>query len=317
LTLRGALFLVAALARKLEPSHFRKDTDALAGAPRNWQPGINGKAPADPGWLAADIQKIEARMAEDRAKLAQHEANLSDALKVPEAAQDKRKIDHLHYLIKLYGNEYRVKMQTVLDFVLPYAREGGEDDLAAFFSANHQAHLAWAAAQHQRLLLWKSELMARDLDGALDDATWDKLMSDLKGESTDYWTHSHMAPCYSHVTKQLLSYDLGLSAFAKHENVLDLYTSSAAGRGRIPADLLGKLEPQFRQLSTALHQLGGYHAQVQESSIPSGHVLLLQLGSDPCMGWQWGDGGAIYICISRRNLFLRRFDKVYGWLEGQ
>jgi uncharacterized protein YwqG len=158
--------------------------------------------------------------------------------------------------------------------------------------------------------------MAREPEESLDDATWDKLTPDLKGEPTNYWTHSQMAPCYSHVTKQLWNYNLGLSDFAKQENVLDLYTTSAAGRGRIPSDLLGKLEPQFRQLSEAPRQLGGYRAQVQESSIPPGHVLLLQLGSDPCMGWQWGDIGAIYICISRWNLILRRFHKVRGWLDG-
>ena len=158
--------------------------------------------------------------------------------------------------------------------------------------------------------------MARDPEESLDDATWDKLTSDLKGEPTNYWTHSQTAPCYSHVTKQLSNYALRLPDFAKTENVLDLYTTSAAGRGRIPSDLLGTLERQFRQLSEAPHQLGGYPAQVQESSIPPGHVLLLQLGSDPCMGWQWGDVGAIYFCISRRNLFLRRFHNVHGWLDG-
>jgi hypothetical protein len=103
LTLRGALFLVDALARKMEPSYFRKDTDALAGAPRKWQRGINGKEPAAPGWLAADIQKIETKIAEDRATLARHKAELAAARNAPADLQAKRKIDHLRFLVIRYG----------------------------------------------------------------------------------------------------------------------------------------------------------------------------------------------------------------------
>ena len=320
LTRRGALYLVEGLARRMAHGPFRKEFElsGLVGAPRagkSWMPGPAAKAPAAPGWLEQDFSKVRGQVTIETGKLVAHDAELAEALAKPEAEQDARRISHLHYLIGLVRDTYLAKNQTALDFLTPFMRPGGEEALAAHFTKVFTDHMDWAARQHALLLRWRSDLMADDPDAQLDDATWDRLMADLDGEPTESWDRMDPAPCYIHKTATLRSYATKYLNLALYEDVLDVYTSSAAGRDRIPRFLLGLLEPKFRDVGEVPHQLGGKPMAVQGSGLPRGTVLLFQVGSDPSLGWMWGDLGGIYFCIRPWNLILRRFHKVYGWLE--
>ncbi len=321
LTRRGALYLVDGLARRMAHGPFRAEFElsGLVGAPRAgkpWKRGPEAKAPAAPGWLQTDFSKIRGQVTIEAKKLAAHEAELAEALAKPEAEQDARRISHLHYLIGLVRDNYQAENQTALDFLTPFMTPGGEEALATHFTKVFTDHMDWAARQHAVLLRWRSDLMACDLDARLDEQTWDRLMVDLDGEPTEYWDRMDSAPCYIHKTARLRSYATKYLNLAKHEDVLDLYTDGANGRARIPRFLLGLLEPKFRHVYKVPHQLGGQPVEVQELQLSSATVLLFQVGTDPSMGWVWGDAGGLYICIRPWNLLLRRFHTVYGRLEG-
>lgn len=123
--------------------------------------------------------------------------------------------------------------------------------------------------------------------------------------------------------RSLLSYGDSALQMAQREDVLDLYTRSAAARAAIPPALLAELEPKLRSIgiSFAPHRMGGPRDCLQGYASPGDDDLLFQIFSDDTMGWTWGDLGAefVYLKPSRRWLWQWwrwPFNHVYAWLDG-
>ena len=101
------------------------------------------------------------------------------------------------------------------------------------------------------------------------------------------------------------------------EFVADYYADPEL-RSLIPADVLGRFEPFWRQLNdNRPHRIGGAFDGVQSEpqSGPTSRVLLLNLAGDDAMHWMWGDAGIVYFMISTQDLADGRFENATAMLE--
>jgi uncharacterized protein YwqG len=106
--------------------------------------------------------------------------------------------------------------------------------------------------------------------------------------------------------------------FALREDLLDLYTRSAAAQASIPQALRAELEPKLRHVgrSTTPHRMGGPRDLIQYREDPDDDVLVFQISSDYAMGWMWGDLGALFVYLNPLYLKVRWFKRAHAWIDG-
>jgi len=95
-------------------------------------------------------------------------------------------------------------------------------------------------------------------------------------------------------------------------------TRDAAARAVIPPAILAEIEPKLRNIgiSRAPHRMGGPRDVVQSYASRADDDLLFQIFSDDAMGWMWRDLGALFVYLRPFNLKVRRFKRVYAWIDG-
>jgi uncharacterized protein YwqG len=98
---------------------------------------------------------------------------------------------------------------------------------------------------------------------------------------------------------------------AKKLNELWRSSAGALTRAELDATLgAGAKHPQ--------HWMGGYPSNIQEAGDEYGpyHVLLLEIGREPSIGFQWGGPAAFQFWIDPKDLAAREFGKAVLTIEG-
>jgi uncharacterized protein YwqG len=294
LTWRGALYLIEELLRV-----FSKD---LAGLAKVWQPG----------WLARSIAELEATVGPRAADLAQAETALQQC--PPEASPKER--DDLERTM-LYRRILHSEAEQGLADLTRLSQQMTEDALAAEVARLREAHMSWVDMQKSELERMRRHVLTQDLDALMGDESWAAMKAGMIAAQTEYWTWSDHPIDLRKMRLSMLDFaDHGLR-FALREDLLDLYTRSAAAQASIPQALRAELEPKLRHVgrSTTPHRMGGPRDLIQYREDPDDDVLVFQISSDYAMGWMWGDLGALFVYLNPLYLKVRWFKRAHAWID--
>jgi len=160
-------------------------------------------------------------------------------------------------------------------------------------------------------------ILTQDLDALMGDESWAAMKAKMVAAETEYWA-SYGAMDLRKVRHTLFDFAKHGLKFALREDLLDLYSRSAAAQASIPEALRAELEPKLRRIirATTPHRMGGPRDVLQSRADPDDDDLLFQIGSDDAMGWMWGDLGALFVYLNPSNLKARRFKRVDAWIDG-
>ena len=193
-----------------------------------------------------------------------------------------------------------------------------EDALAAGVARLREAHMSWVDMQKSELERMRRNILTQDLDALMGDESWAAMKAEMIAAQTEYWTWSDHPIGLRKMRLTMLDFaDHGLK-FALREDLLDLYTRSAAAQASIPQALRAELEPKLRNIyrATTPHRMGGPRDLLQNWADPDDDDLLFQIGSDYAMGWMWGDLGALFVYLSPLYLKVRWFKRAHAWIDG-
>lgn len=296
LTWRGALYLIQGVQERMAD---KRAIYVQMDAPR-----------PEPGWLAERIAKEQWNLGTHQSTLARYTAQMNDPAKP--ISEEARAGWEKHIAVE---REVVAKYQKKLDDLAAYTGPDAEATLAAEIRATGAAYLDWRAAQGQVLEGLLRLVMAQDLDAALSDADWTALRVRLTAPGPAHWQKWDN---FAKVRRRLLDHAGKWAEFALREDALDLYTRSKAARAAIPPEVLDRMEPFLRHTDGggALNRMGGPRDPVQTYAQTEEGDLMFQFGSDACLGWMWGDVGALYIYMSSADLQARRFARAEAGLEG-
>jgi uncharacterized protein YwqG len=295
LTWRGALYLIEELMRV-----FSKNLGALAKVPE-WEPG----------WLARSIAKLEASVLQHAAGVAEATTKLQCA---PEASPTEW-ANLEHYLC--YQRVLLSEVEQRLADLARLSQQMTEDALAAEIARVGEAHLSWVETQRSELERMRRHILTQDLDALMGDESWAAMKAKMVAAETEYWT-SYGAMELRKMRSTMFDFaDHGLK-FALREDLLDLYSRSAAAQASIPEALRAELEPKLRHVSRSStpHRMGGPRDVMQGWADPDDDDLLFQIGSDDAMGWMWGDLGALCVYLSPLYLKVRWFKRADARIDG-
>ncbi|NPV24100.1 DUF1963 domain-containing protein [Bradyrhizobium aeschynomenes] len=293
LTRRGALYLVERVMHRLSAENDRRrPAKAL-----------------QPGWLAQSIAALQASVETHEAGVAQAAAQLQEC--PPHELSSRQQ--YLDYQRDLHAAAKR-KLADLVALTQPMT----EDALAAEIARAGQAHVCWLERQLAELEDLKRQILTQDLDAMLDDDGWAAMKAAMTAARSEYWMWWSDPPTdLRKVCNSLLDYAQDGLQFALREDLLDLYTRSAAARDAIPEVLRARLEPKLRSISrsTTPHRMGGPRDVLQNSADAADDDLLFQLGSDDAMGWMWGDMGALLIYLHPSSLKTGRLKRAYAEID--
>jgi uncharacterized protein YwqG len=295
LTWRGALYLVETLLRDFSKNSHR------GGRAKVWEPG----------WLARSIAKLEASVLQHAAGVADATTKLQCAPEAPPEVWD-RLWQYLCYQRVLHS-----EVEQRLAELARLSRQMPEDALAAEIARADAAHMSWLDMQRSELEHMRRHILTQDLDALMGDESWAAMKAKMIAAETEYWMGSDPEDLRK-IRTTLLDYaDHGLK-FALREDLLDLYTRSAAARASIPEALRAELEPKLRNIyrATTPHRMGGPRELLQNCADPDDDDLLFQIGSDYAMGWMWGDLGALFVYLSPVYLKMRWFKRADARIDG-
>jgi hypothetical protein len=295
LTWRGALYVIEGLLWK-----FSKDVRGLAKA---WEPG----------WLTRSIPKLEATVAQHAAALADATTKLQQC--PPEAAPEER--ETLERDVE-YRRQLHAEAAQMLAYLVDLSQQMTEDGLAAEVTRARDAHMSWVEMQRSELERMRRHILAQDLDAHMGDESWAAMKARMIAAQTEYWTWSDYPIDLRTMRLTVLDLAHDRLKFALQEDLLDLYTRSAAAQASIPRALRDELEPKLRNIcrSTAPHRMGGPRDVLQGRAMAGDDDLLFQMGSDYAMGWMWGDLGALFVYLKPFYLKTRWFKPVEAYIDG-
>jgi Domain of unknown function (DUF1963) len=295
LTWRGALYLVDGIRDTLAKQAF----DGLLTAPS-----------PEPGWLAAKIAKTETDIPSIEADAAATVAHLQNP--PSDMTPEQRAWCERHIVSQ--RKAAALERRNLADLSV-FSRPGGEAALGAEMEQTSAAHLKWRAEQPQVLDSLRTRILGKNLEAPLG-VDWSVLKANLTASPTEYW--NNWTYTERKVRRSLLDYGENCLAMVLREDVLDLYSRDAAARAVIPPAILAEIEPKLRNIgiSRAPHRMGGPRDVVQGYASRTDDDLLFQIFSDDAMGWMWGDLGALFVYLKPFNLKVRRFKRVYAWIDG-
>jgi uncharacterized protein YwqG len=294
LTWRGALYLVEELMRV-----FSKN---LAARAKVWEPG----------WLARAIAKMEASVLHHAAGVAEATTKLQCWPEAPPTEWANLE----HYLS--YQRVLHSEAEQTLADLAGLSQQMTEDALAAEIARAGGAHMSWVDMQKSELERMRRHILTQDLDALMGDESWAAMKAKLIAAESEYWMWDDSPTYLRKIRTTLFDYaDYGLR-FALREDLLDLYTRSAAAQASIPQALRAELEPKLRNIyrATTPHRMGGPRDLLQNWADPDDDDLLFQIGSDYAMGWMWGDLGALFVYVSPSYLKVRWFKRAHAWIDG-
>ena len=311
LTWRGALYVTEALLRTFSTDkfgyehNFKHNSGGLATEPQ-WEPG----------WLARSLARLEASVAQHAAGLAQATTTLQQC--PPEASPAERASLENDVL---YRRGLHSDAEPKLANMAGLSQQWTEDALAAEIARVGAAHMSWVDMQRSGLERMRKDILTQDLDALMGDERWAAMKAELIAAETEYWTNFDGSPeCVQLRTTRMTLFDYAQSGlkFALREDLLDLYSRSAAAQASIPAALRAELEPKLRHVSRSStpHRMGGPRDVMQGWADPDDDDLLFQIGSDDAMGWMWGDLGALTVYLSPLYLKVRWFKRADARIDG-
>src|SRR5262249_47008982 len=116
-----------------------------------------------------------------------------------------------------------------------------------------EAHLSWVDMQRAELERRRQHILTQDLDALIGDETWAAMKAEMIAAGTEYWMleESYGAIELRKVRTTLFDYSEHGRKFALREDLLDLYSRSAAAQASIPPALRDELEPKLRHITRA------------------------------------------------------------------
>jgi hypothetical protein len=294
LTWRGALYLIDALLRYFS-QHLRE-------AAKAWEPG----------WPARTVPELEVTVVMRAAELAQATTALQQC--PPEASPAERAEREQ---IVLHRRQLHAELEKTLADLTRLSQPMTEDAFAAEVASLREAHMSWVDMQRAELERMRRDILTRDLDALMGDESWAAMKAAMIAAQTEYWMWSNYPDLRKIRMTMLDCADDGLR-FALREDLLDLYTRSAAAQASIPEALRAELEPKLRNIyrATTPHRMGGPRDLLQNSADPDDDDLLFQIGSDSAMGWMWGDLGALFVYLNPLYLKVRWFKRADAYIDG-
>jgi hypothetical protein len=193
-----------------------------------------------------------------------------------------------------------------------------EEAFAAEIARAGEAHMSWVDLQRSELERMRRHILTQNLDALMGDENWAAMKAGMIAAKTEYWMWDDSPIYLRKIETTLFNYaDHGLK-FAMREDLLDLYTHSAAARASIPPALLAELEPKLRNIyrATTPHRMGGPRELLQNYAEPDDDDLLFQIGSDYAMGWMWGDLGALFVYLNPLYMKMRWFKRAHAKIDG-
>src|SRR5215470_2088144 len=311
LTWRGALYVIEALLRTFSTDKY--------GYEHNFKHNNGGVANVlewEPGWLARSLATLEASVVERAAALAQATTNLQQC--PPEASPTER-AELEHWV--LYHRQVHSDAEGKLADMARLSQQWTEDALTAEIARACDAHMSWVDRQRSDLEHMRKHVLMTDLDALMGDESWAAMKADMIAAETEYWTNFDGSMECVQLRKMrmtLLDYAEHGCKFALREDLLDLYSRSAAAQASIPDALRAELEPKLRNIyrATTPHRMGGPRDVLQSWAAPDDDDLLFQIGSDHAMGWMWGDLGALFVYLNPVCLKVRWFKRAHAWIDG-
>jgi hypothetical protein len=219
--------------------------------------------------------------------------------------------------IVLHRRQLHSELEKTLADLTRLSQPMTEDAFAAEVASLREAHMSWVDKQRSELERMRRDILAQDLDALMGDESWAAIKAGMIAAQTEYWMWSNYPDLRKIRMTMLDCADDGLR-FALREDLLDLYTRSAAAQASIPEALRAELEPKLRNIyrATTPHRMGGPRDLLQNSADPDDDDLLFQIGSDSAMGWMWGDLGALFVYLNPLYLKVRWFKRADAYIDG-
>jgi hypothetical protein len=162
-----------------------------------------------------------------------------------------------HYLS--YQRVLHSEAEQTLADLARLSQQMTEDALAAEIARAGQAHMSWVDMQKSELERMRRHILTQDLDALMGDDSWTAMKNKMIAAQTEYWMWDDSPIYLRNIRTTLFDYaDHGLK-LALREDLLDLYTRSAAAQASIPEALRAELEPKLRNIyrATTPHRMGG------------------------------------------------------------